>query len=66
LTESLAAITFYVGLAALIFGAVRLARAALERRSRDVPGIVSVVAGGVCFVIAVALFVSGPRGVIPF
>jgi amino acid transporter len=66
MTESFAAIAFYIGLAALVFGSMRLVRAALERHRRDRVGIVALAIAGVCFLIAVALFSSGPRGVIPF
>lgn len=67
MTESIAAIAFYVGLAALVFGSIRLARASLERRQgRDKLGIGALALGVICFVIAVCVFVTGPRGVLPF
>jgi hypothetical protein len=66
MTESFAAIAFYIGLAALVFGSVRLVRAALERQRRDRAGIAAIAIAGGCFIIAVALFLSGPRSVMPF
>ncbi len=67
MTESFAAIAFYVGLAALVFGSIRLARASLERRSgREVLGIGALALALVCFTVAVLIFVGGPRGVLPF
>ncbi len=67
MNESIAATAFYVGLAALVFGAIRLARASLERkRGRDAVGIAALALGALCFVVAVGIFVTGPRGVLPF
>jgi hypothetical protein len=67
MTESIAAIAFYGGLAALVFGAVRLARASLERqRHRDGLGLIAIALGAACCSIAVIIFSSGPKGVLPF
>jgi hypothetical protein len=66
-TESIAAVAFYVGLAALVFGAIRLARMSLERRhGRDTLGITAISLGAACLVTAVIIFGLGPRGILPF
>jgi hypothetical protein len=63
---SLAAIAFYLGVAGLGVGAIRLARAAIERRGRDALGLGIVSFGAIAIGVAIALFVTGPREALPF
>jgi uncharacterized membrane protein HdeD (DUF308 family) len=64
--ESVAAAAFYVGLVALIYGIVRITTASIERRGRDVFGIVAVALGLVLFAVAVTVFVHSPKSILPF
>lgn len=67
-SETIAAIVFYLGVAALVVGAILSARRAIEHR-RDGSsrvGIGAIVVGLVAIVIAVSIFATGPRGVLPF
>lgn len=65
-TESLAAVAFYAGLGALIFGSVRIVRARLEGQRRETWGFAAVALAVACFALAVSVFARGPRGVLPF
>ena len=66
--ESIAAIVFYLGVAALAVGAIIAARGAVERRgaSIDRRAIVLIALGFVGIVSAVVVFATGPRNVLPF
>ena len=65
--ESLAAVAFYVGLAAFIYGLVRVTTASIERRSiRDPLGIVSLALGIALFTIAVITYLHSPKSILPF
>ncbi len=65
--ESLAAVAFYAGLGAFIFGLVRVTTASIERRTiRDALGIVALVAGVVLFTLAVIVYLHSPKSVLPF
>ncbi len=58
-------IAFYAGLAALVFGLIRVTTASLEGRGRDPLGIVSIAAGLALFALCVVAFMHDPRGVLP-
>ena len=65
--EGFAAAVFYVSIAALIGGAMFFARAVIERGAgRDQRGLVLVVVGLVGIAISVAMYVMGPRKMLPF
>lgn len=65
--ETIAAIVFYLGVASLVVGAMLAARRAIERvPGRDPFALGLVGAGLVGIAIAVAIFATGPRGVLPF
>jgi uncharacterized membrane protein HdeD (DUF308 family) len=65
--ESLAAVAFYVGLAAFIYGLVRVTTASIERHSvRDTLGIASIALGVVLFTIAVLIYLHSPKSILPF
>ena len=66
--ETIAAIVFYLGVAALAVGAMLAARGAIERRGAGVDrrGLLLVVLGLAGIVTAVVVFATGPRGVLPF
>lgn len=65
--ETIAAIVFYLGVTALVIGAMLSARRAIERRpGRSVPGLTLVGIGIAGIAIAVLVFATGPRGVLPF
>ncbi len=66
MTESLAAATFYVGLALFIFGAVRATRASIEHQRNDRLGFASIAVGVLCFSVAIAIFLQSSKGVLPF
>jgi hypothetical protein len=66
MTESVAAVAFYLGLGALLLGAVRVARARIEGQPRDRLGLTAIALALACFAIAVAIFARGPKGVLPF
>ncbi len=66
--ETIAAIAFYLGVAALAVGAMLAARGAIERRGGGVDrraiGLVALGLLGIAG--AVVVFATGPRGVLPF
>jgi hypothetical protein len=65
--ESLAAVAFYAGLGAFIYGLVRLTTASIERRTvRDAIGIVAIVFGVVLFTTAVIVYLHSPKSILPF
>jgi len=65
--ETLAAGAFYLGVAALVVGAIRAARSAIEGpRRRGTPGFALIGAGIAGIAVAVAVFATGPRHVLPF
>jgi len=65
--ESLAAVSFYTGLGAFIYGLVRVTTASIERRTaRDALGIIALVAGVVLFTLAVIVYLHSPKSVLPF
>jgi hypothetical protein len=65
--EGFAAAIFYVSIAALVGGAMFFARAAIERGpGRDRRALVLVVVGLVGIVVSVAMYVVGPRRMLPF
>jgi hypothetical protein len=67
--EGFAAAIFYVSIAALVGGAMFFARAAIERgpgRDRRALVLVLVVVGLVGIVVSVAMYVVGPRRMLPF
>jgi hypothetical protein len=65
--ESLAAVSFYVGLGAFIYGLVRVTTASIERRTvRDTLGIASLVLGLALFTIAVTVYLHSPKSILPF
>jgi len=65
--ESLAAIAFYVGLGAFIYGLVRVTTASIERRgSRDALGIAALALGGVLFTLSVIVYLHSPKSILPF
>jgi hypothetical protein len=66
--EGVAAAIFYVSIAALIGGAMFFARGAIERAgaTRDRRGLILVVVGLVGIVVSVAIYVVGPRKMLPF
>jgi hypothetical protein len=59
------AVAFYAGLGALIFGLIRVTTASLERRGRDVVGIVAIAMGIVLFAICVVVFLRSPEKILP-
>jgi uncharacterized membrane protein HdeD (DUF308 family) len=65
-TESLAATAFYVGLAAFIYGIVRVTRASVERRRPDRFGIVFIAVGALLFIVAIAIYLRSGKEVLPF
>lgn len=66
--ETFAAIAFYLGVAALAVGAMLAARGAIERRGtgpdRRAIGLIACGLAGIG--LAVVIFATGPRGVLPF
>ncbi len=65
--EGFAAAVFYVSIAALIVGAMFFARGAIERGAgRDRRGLILVVVGLSGIVVSVAMYVVGPRRMLPF
>jgi uncharacterized membrane protein YoaK (UPF0700 family) len=66
MSEGVDAALFYLSVASLVAGGIRAARAAIERRSRDGIGIALAAAGLLGLAIAVMLFETGPRSVLPF
>jgi drug/metabolite transporter (DMT)-like permease len=65
--EGFAAAVFYVSIAALVGGAMFFARSTIERGpGRDRRGLVLVLVGLVGIVISVAIYVVGPRKMLPF
>lgn len=64
--DSLAAGAFYVGLAGCIFGLIRVLRASIERQTRDRVGLASLAIGAVFVVVAIAVYLTGPKTVLPF
>ncbi len=65
--ESLAAVAFYTGLAAFIYGLVRITTASIERRTlRDALGITAIIAGTALFTLAVIVYLHSPKSVLPF
>lgn len=66
--ETIAAIAFYLGVAALVVGAMLAARGAIERgRGGPNPRAIGLIATGlVGIAVAVLIFATGPRGVLPF
>ena len=64
--ETGATLAFYVGLLASIVGVVRIARARLERRRPDPFGTAIAAAGALVLVVAMLLYLSGPRRMLPF
>lgn len=66
-SESIAAIVFYLGVAALVVGAMLAARRAIERLpGRSTLGLALLAFGALGIASAVALFATGPRGMLPF
>ena len=65
-TESGATLAFYVGLLASIVGVIRVARARLERRRPDPFGMGIAAAGALVLVVALLIYLSGPRRMLPF
>ena len=66
MTESAAAVAFYVGLAAFIYGLVRITTASIERRARDARGIAALALGAMLFTLSVIIFYHSPRSILPF
>jgi small neutral amino acid transporter SnatA (MarC family) len=65
--EGVAAAIFYVSIAALIVGAMFYARGVIERGAgRDRRGLVLVLVGLTGIAISVAIYVVGPRKMLPF
>lgn len=66
--ETIAAIVFYLGVAALVVGAMLSARRAIERRGAGVDrrALALLALGCVGIVSAVVVFATGPRCVLPF
>ena len=65
--ETIAAIVFYLSVAALVVGAMLSARRAIERLpGRSTTGFALVGLGVVGIAIAVVVFATGPRTVLPF
>jgi hypothetical protein len=65
--EGFAAAVFYVSIAALVGGAMFFARSTIERGAeRDRRGLVLVLVGLAGIVISVAIYVVGPRKMLPF
>ncbi|GAC1307675.1 MAG: hypothetical protein NVS2B3_13440 [Vulcanimicrobiaceae bacterium] len=65
--ETVAAVAFYLGVGALVVGAMLSARQAIELRpGRSTPGLALVGIGAAGIAIAVFVFARGPRGVLPF
>jgi len=65
--EGFAAAIFYVSIAALVGGAMFFARGVIEREARrDRRGLILVVVGLVGIVVSVAIYVVGPRRMLPF
>ncbi len=64
--ESIAAGAFYLGLVAMLYGLVRVTTASIERRGRDLIGIIALAVGGVLFVICVFAYLHSPKSVLPF
>jgi hypothetical protein len=65
--EGFAAAVFYVSIAVLIGGAMFFARGVIEGGTgRDRRGLVLVVVGLVGIAVSVAMYVVGPRKMLPF
>jgi hypothetical protein len=66
-TESAAAAAFYAGLGLAVWGAIVLARRAVERRPAGARrGAMLLAAGLAAIAFALAVYVTGPRRVLPF
>ena len=66
MNESVVAGLFYLSIGLLVFGLIRVLRASVERKVRDVPSIVVAGIGGAGLLVAVILYLNGPRTMIPF
>jgi len=65
--ESLAAVAFYLGLVAFVYGLIRVTTASIERRSgRDMLGMVALALGAALFVISVTIYLHSPKTILPF
>jgi len=66
--ETIAASVFYLGLAAFVVGTMLAAQRAIERRgARPCRRAFALIAGGLVGILAaIAIFATGPRGVLPF
>lgn len=64
--ETAAAILFYIALALLVWGAVRKARATIERHAGGPLDNILLACGGAGLALAVAIFATGPRRLLPF
>lgn len=65
--ENVAAVAFYLGLGGTIGGAIMLARTAVERRaSGNRVGIVLLVVGLAAIAGSIAVYLTGPRRMLPF
>jgi hypothetical protein len=64
--ESIAAGAFYLGLVAMLYGLMRVTTASIERRGRDLLGIVALAIGGALFIICVVAYLHSPKSVLPF
>jgi hypothetical protein len=65
--ESLAAVAFYAGLGAFIYGLVRVTTASIERRTtRDALGIAALTLGAVLFTLAIIVYLHSPKSILPF
>lgn len=66
MNESIVAALFYVSIGLLVVGLIRALRASVERNTRDTRMIVVAVIGGLGLLVAVILYLNGPRTMIPF
>jgi uncharacterized membrane protein YidH (DUF202 family) len=65
-TETIAAVLFYVGLGLLVYGTIRVTRASIEHGRRDAAGIAMLAASIIVYAGCVVAFLHSSRRVIPF
>jgi hypothetical protein len=66
MNEGATAAIFYLSAAAFTAGAIRAVRASVERKSRDRVAIGLAIAGCLGLIAALAIFLTGPKTVLPF
>jgi hypothetical protein len=66
LNEGVDAAIFYVSAGLFVGGTIRAVRASVERRARDRLGLMLAAGGLIGLATAIAVFITGPKNVLPF